>query len=94
MSAELEPRPSHVAICVEFLSQCEATKKPVKTYTTYGLKHVIEEWAGEYIHETECVIALMDCGFSLHWCGHGITFSTNIDVKSIKRVEAQGRRSR
>lgn len=93
MTTELEPQPHCVALCVEFLSQCEATKKPPKHGTTYGLKHVIEEWAGEYIHEMELVIALMDCGFSLHWCGHGITFRTNIDPKSVERASQQRRKS-
>jgi hypothetical protein len=93
MTADLEPRATHIALCVEFLSQCEATKKPVRTYTTYGLKHVIEAWAGDYITEAECVAALMDCAFSLHWCGHGVTFLTNVDAKSVVRVSKQRRMS-
>ena len=87
-----EIRPSHVAICVEFLRQCNQTQKVVKPYpTTYGLKHEIEDWAGDYVTEDECVAALMDCGFSLHWCGHGITFETNVDPKSIERMRKQRR---
>jgi hypothetical protein len=91
MTDDDKPRASHIAICVEFLSQCEPANRPVKTYTTYGLKHVIEDWAGEYISELECVAALAECWFSLHWCGYGVTFLTDVDAKSIKRVAAQKR---
>jgi hypothetical protein len=67
------------------------TTKPVKTYTTYGLKHAIEQWAGDYVHEQECVLALMESGFTLHHL-HADTYLTNVDAKSVRRVKDQGRR--
>jgi hypothetical protein len=92
-----ESRPEIVAICVEFLSQCEMTKKPQNRgplfLTTYGLKHILESWCDVYVNEFECVIALMETGFSLHWSGHGVTFTTNVCQKSVKRVLDKGKRS-
>lgn len=91
----LRLRPSHVAICVEFLEQCEPAKRMVKRYTTYNLKHAIERWAGDYILEIECVAALLDCGFFVksHFYGKtDFTFYTNIDLKTIRRVAAQMRK--
>jgi hypothetical protein len=63
-----KPRRKHIAICVEFLSQCVRTDSPAYGpvfRSSYKLKHIIERWAGDYIHERECILAAKQLGLVL-----------------------------
>ena len=50
------PAERKIAICKQFLSHCEQTKTP--RIDSGHLKHVIEQWAGEYIPQGACIEAV------------------------------------
>lgn len=52
--------PFNVKICREFLRRCERTK--TARLSSYWLKHRIEEWAGRYVRNGECIQAALDLG--------------------------------
>jgi len=92
----LEPRASHVALCVEFLSQCEPTSRATSGSVflgTYGLKHIIERWAGDYILEQECVLAARQLGLVLVELWSEGSYGVGLTQKSVARMGNQ-RRSR
>ena len=59
------PDPLEVAICREFLRLCVKTKTPRRG--SYGLKHEIENWAGEYVSNGACIAAAILEGLVVSW---------------------------
>ena len=55
-----ESSPDQVRICRAFLERCERTK--TGRIGSYGLKHVIERAAGEYVSNGACIQAAVDLG--------------------------------
>ncbi len=51
---------NQVRICRAFLERCERTK--TGRIGSYGLKHVIERAAGEYVSNGACIQAAVDLG--------------------------------
>ncbi len=52
--------PGQVEICRRFLSACKPSKKA--GVGSYGLKHVVERWASEYVSNGACIQAAIDLG--------------------------------
>jgi hypothetical protein len=86
------PRPEEVAICRDFLDRCDRTK--TARVDSYGLKHIIERWAGDYVSNGACLQAAVDLGLLIKPYGRG---SCNADLgisrRSVKATYRSGRTS-
>lgn len=57
---DVPPDPREVEICRTFLARCERVAHPQRG--SYGFKHVIQSWAGEYVSNGALIRAALDLG--------------------------------
>ena len=49
-------------------ANAEMRKTINKRYTSYGLKHIAERWAKEYISNDSLIEAMCQCGYNIQRC--------------------------
>jgi hypothetical protein len=61
------PAESEVALAVEYMAMQRPLKHP--RWGSYGLKHWVETWAGEYIANGAVIVAALQMGLPVEACG-------------------------
>jgi hypothetical protein len=49
-------------------ANAEMRKRINKRYSSYGLKHIAERWAKEYISNDSFIEAMIRCGYNIQRC--------------------------
>lgn len=63
------PPEKQIALCVEWLKLYITPRRTVNTKaSSYGLKHTVETWAGEYISNGAFIAAAQRLGYRIHRC--------------------------
>jgi|SRR5579863_2182284 len=85
------PDPEEVSVCKAFLGRCERTKIP--RVGSYGLKHIIERWAGKYVSNGACIQAALDLGLVVRPYGPGNPNARlGVSRRSVLGVATEGPR--
>ena len=78
------PSEEEVNICMEFLRQCLRTKRG-RAYS-YGLKHVIQRWAGKYVSNGATIAAAIRLGLTTTHERGGPNCWIGVRVRSIEKL--------
>lgn len=71
----------------EFLTLIGKTKTINKHVSTYGLKHKVEKWAGDYICGCSLAQAAEDLGFAMKQCSYASpNWYINFSLKGLKKL--------
>jgi hypothetical protein len=62
----MEPPEAQVAHCIAWLKEFAAPRKTVNArYGSYGLKHLVEDWCGEYVCNGAMIEAVRRMGWGI-----------------------------
>lgn len=80
-----------ICICRHYLLQCDHIKTP--TYSTYSLKHRIEEHFAQnghksYVHNGACIVACLSCGFTFKEYSR-FSLKVGVSLESIRKLEIE-----
>ncbi|QDV41414.1 hypothetical protein Enr13x_12530 [Stieleria neptunia] len=78
-----KPSPELVAICLRWLERAEKIKTP--GLNSYGLKHAVERWAGEYVSNGAFILAAHELGFRMIPDDRTWRATLNVDVGISRR---------
>jgi hypothetical protein len=59
-----EPDPEQVEICKRWLQEFARPGSRWHIHSSYGLKHIVERWAGEYVSNGAFILAALELGYS------------------------------
>jgi len=88
---ESPPSESQVAWCVEWLQRFAKPRKTVNRMSSYGLKHCVEAWCGDYVSNGAFIEAARRLGFEVIPCGPmnpNAVFRLSFDREAIKQIRA------
>lgn len=80
-----------IELCIEWLNLQEKTKHPNKHHSSYGYKHLIENWAEEYVSNDSLIEAVKRLDIKYTWINEkniAIALSEKTVRKYRPRVKA------
>jgi hypothetical protein len=75
--------------CLRFLDGIEKQQKPNRKYTSYCLKHLVEECSGNYVYEGTFILAALASGFTMEQQGKNLTVIFNISQNNLRKSESR-----
>ena len=64
-------------------ANAEMRKTINKRYSSYGLKHIAEKWAKQYISNDSLIEAMCQCGYNIQRC-HPTSPNYWFNIKTLK----------
>jgi hypothetical protein len=77
-----------VETCLDWLKLVDK-RKTINNYSSYGLKHIVERWSGNYIYNGCFIVAGLIAGLNIKIYFGSPNASFNISQKSIKQFEKE-----
>lgn len=72
--------------CIDWLSRQGTTKNVNPRHTSYGYKHMVENWCGEYVSNESFIEAARLTGFTVKMLPNSPNAMVNISERTIRQL--------
>lgn len=82
-----------ISLCIEWISAQQITKNLNRYRSSYGLKHIVENWAGEYVSNDSFIEAIKRLGLKYKYINK-LNIAVPLAEKTIKKYTPRFRGGR